>query len=382
MHQPKSLEKIKDDMVAGAVAQTHPMEMTRVEDIRLICGRLQSLESDHWCRVWSDFAQPFSEKASELEKAGKSLEAREHYMLAYNYYRMARFPVPNTPAKQIAYRQSVENYGKASRFFEPSLEKVLIPFRGRAGEGLQIPAYLRKPIGVERPPVLINHAGVDVFKEEQCLFEDMFLSRGIATLSMDMVGTGECPIIGSLDAERIYDPIFRYLMDRADLDGSRIALMGMSFGGYWATKIAHLDHRLSAAVCWGGGVHYTFQPDWQVKCRYAPTHLGNEDLIVTRSHSFRIFNWDDWLAFVPALSLITQEILDRPCVPLLLVNGKDDAHVPIADYYLLLEHGSPKTARITPGGHMGIMSVSAPAIAAWVQGQLTRGASSVGHAAH
>jgi len=62
----------------------------------------------------------------------------------------------------------------------------------------------------------------------------------------------ESPILGSLDAERIYDPIIDYLQKRSDLDGSRIGVMGMSFGGYWVTKIAHLKReRLQAAVCWG-----------------------------------------------------------------------------------------------------------------------------------
>ena len=39
--------------------------------------------------------------------------------------------------------------------------------------------------------------------------------------------------------------------------------------------------------------------------------------------------------------------------PMLLVNGKEDKQVPVEDFYLLLEHGNPKTIRLFPGGHMG-----------------------------
>jgi esterase FrsA len=374
MFQPKTLNQIKEDLIKCTINEWHPMEMTRIEDVRRACDLLKNLESDHWCQIWSQIAKPYEEEGEAQEKEGKYDDAERSYMLAYNYYRMARFQVPNTPVKKAAYRSSVDNYVKASRYFNPPLEKIVIPFDGRKGEGKVIIVYLRKPKGVTRPPVLINHAGVDVFKEEQILMEPAFWDRGIATLSMDMAGTGESPILGSVDAERLYDPILTYLQNRSDLNGTRIGLMGMSFGGYWATKMAHTEmKRLTAAVCWGGGAHLAFQKDWQYQCRYAPSHLGNEDLIVTRSNSFGIYNnFEEWLEYVPKLSLLTQGILDKPSIPLLIVNGKNDAHIPLADHYLLLEHGSPKTVRLFPGGHMGMTPQTLPTIAGWVAEQLKK----------
>ena len=62
----------------------------------------------------------------------------------------------------------------------------------------------------------------------------------------------------------------------------------------------------------------------------------------------------EWVEYAPKLSLIDQGILDKPCAPLLCVNGvNDSASFPIADMHLLLEHGTPKAARFYPGGHMG-----------------------------
>ena len=72
-----------------------------------------------------------------------------------------------------------------------------------------------------------------------------------------------------------------------------------------------------------------------------------------------------------AASVVAQQgILDQPCAPLLLVNGVDDSIFPIADMYLLLEHGSPKAARFYPGGHMGGSPDVEPTIARWL-GALT-----------
>ncbi|MFC1861486.1 alpha/beta hydrolase family protein [Chloroflexota bacterium] len=376
MFKSKSLEQIKADIIERVGLQRHPMKGTLEADVRRGCDMLQSLESDHWCGIWSEIASPYEEKGQEQEKAGNNSEAERNYLLAFNYYRVARFAVPNTPDKKVAYHSSVVNYVKASRYFDPPLEKIVIPFAGKEGEGKEIPAYIRKPKGIDCPPVLIAHGGVDVFKEEEMVQNPAFFERGFAILAMDMPGTGECPILGTTDAERLYDTVITYIQNRDDLDGTRIALMGLSFGGYWATRMAHAEpKRLTAAVDWGGGTHYAFQPDWQAKCRYAPSHLGNDDLIVTRAHAFGIYDFDEWVEFIPGLSLLTRGILDKPCAPLLIVNGKDDLHYPIEDIYILLEHGSSKTVRLFPGGHMGITPQTLPTVADWLARQFHAGKS-------
>jgi hypothetical protein len=70
----------------------------------------------------------------------------------------------------------------------------------------------------------------------------------------------------------------------------------------------------------------------------------------------RIFGVDTSDALVKpwcALSLKDQGWLDKPSCPMLIVNGKDDLQTPIADLYILLEHGAPKAARIFPGATWG-----------------------------
>ena len=76
---------------------------------------------------------------------------------------------------------------------------------------------------------------------------------------------------------------------------------------------------------------------------------------------------------MPALSLKDQGWLDKPCAPLLLVNGKEDKQVPIEDFYLLLESGEPKAARFFPGGHMGNTPETFPTILKWLRGKLEAG---------
>lgn len=43
---------------------------------------------------------------------------------------------------------------------------------------------------------------------------------------------------------------------------SLVGVYGLSFGGYWATKLAFLAPWLRGAVNTGGSIHHTFQPGW------------------------------------------------------------------------------------------------------------------------
>ena len=74
----------------------------------------------------------------------------------------------------------------------------------------------------------------------------------------------------------------------------------------------------------------------------------------------------------PDSSLLEQGILDQPSAPLLLVNGKEDRQAPIDDLYLVLEHGSPKSARVFPGGHMGHTPETRPTMIKWLRDHLQR----------
>jgi len=120
-------------------------------------------------------------------------------------------------------------------------------------------------------------------------------------------------------------------------------------------------------VNWGGGIHRTFQPEWQEKSRTAASYIM--ELGPSRARIFGGRDFDDYIARCPELSLLDQGILDLPCSPLLLVNGKDDQQNDARDIYLALEHGDPKTARLFPGGHMGTGPVGATVIN-WLLAQL------------
>jgi len=313
----------------------------------------QQGDHDAYTREFAAAAAPYQKLAEEAEAKGNVEEARANYLKAYGLYRSARFPCMNTEGKREAYKKSQICVMKAWSFVESPPERIEMPFKGRAGEGDKVVAYLRMPKAAQKPmPVIIVWAGIDTFKEDNLHRTLMFFNEGIATVLIDMPGTGDSPIKGSEDAERQWDAIFDWIDTRPDLDSTRVGGWGGSFGGYWATKVAHTHKdRFKGVISQGGGAHLVFSAPEVERAQRNGIPWGQSE---TRGNAFGCPSHEAWLAYAPRLSLLDQGILDRPSTSLLCVNGVKDPITPIADYYLILEHGNPKEARfVANGAHMG-----------------------------
>ncbi len=345
----------------------YPFTYALYDDMERVMTSLTSYDREKWAAAFSSVAKPYEVKAFQAEKAGDSQSAKENYLRAYQYYRLARYPTTNSDGKKQAYRKSQEMLFKASRYFDIPIERVEIPFKARGGEGNSIIGYLRVPkTGAAPFPLLVSWGGIDGFKEEQ--LNDPVLERGLATLAIDGPGVGDSPIKGSEDAERLFGAVFDWVGTCKTLDSNRVGIWGYSTGGYWAVKVAHVyKDRIACGVSQGGPVHYAFEPEWirkQERGEYA------FELFETLAYAFGMSTYEEWVEYAPKLSLLNQGILDRPSAPLLLVNGIHDSVFPIKDYYLLLEHGSPKCARFYDAGHMGFTKDTFETILNWIYEKL------------
>lgn len=367
--RPKTLDEAKAWMMGRLASRTHPMNaLPADEGVTWIAG-LPGLSGDAWGAYWEELGDRVRGEADALLAEGKQGDAYALYQKASGIYFMGRFPCPNHPAKARCAAKERETYVLASRAWASPVERVVIPFEGKGDEGAEIVVLLRRPVGVSKPPVVVMWGGVDAYKEQMTAASDAFLANGIATVAMDNAGTGESPVRGVPDAERQFLTVFDWVAAQPDLNGSRVACLGRSFGGYWATKLAHVAReKLVAAVNWGGGAHYMFQPEWIEASRYPDSYLM--ELVETRSLMLGATNDAEYLAYFKRLSLLDQGLLDQPCASLLLVNGKEDKQCPVADISLLIERGSPKSVRLFPGGHMGLTPQTLPTIVDWITTQL------------
>jgi dienelactone hydrolase len=328
-----------------------------------IFRKLLDLDPQRWVAEWTRLAEPLEHNASQLEKKGDTQGATKAYKQASLYYSIAKFPVPSHPTKQAAYQKCIETYLKAAPHLDPPVERVAIPF-----EGKEIIGYLRKPKGVSKPPVVIATGGIDVYNEDRDTTD--FLNAGQAAFSMDMPGAGQSPLWYVPGSERLYTAAMEYLLTRGDLDGKRVAVFGRSYGGYWAAKMAFLESkRLRACVDWGGPAHYTFQEPWLRHSLDDKLYLWK--ITDSEIYAHHVKDFDELLLKAPAMSLQTEGLLEKPCAPLLNVNGVKDPWITIEDSYLLMNTGEPKSIRLYPnGGHMGGDPATGPMIANWLKSHL------------
>ena len=363
MTEARTLEDGRAWLLDRLDRRTHPFRELDPDAAREVIMGLQGLEPELWASAWGEAARRF---AAQAEASTATADAKEAWLQAYRMAFLGRYPVPNHPAKVACYERAREYFHRAAALEDPPVEIHSVPFDGREGEGDEVHFYLARPAQADVPvPVALVWAGIDTWKEEMGIMRDLLRARGFAVVLVDMPGTGQSPVLASIDAERQYTPVFDWLDAQPDLDPDRRAVIGGSFGGYWAMKLAYTHRdRIHAAVNWGGGVHITFTREWQEKSRNASSYLM--DLMAARARIFGGNTFEDYVERCPELSLLDQGWLDRPSAPLLLVNGREDLQNSIGDVYLSLDHGDPKSARVFEGGHMG-QGPTMPTIVAWLE---------------
>jgi pimeloyl-ACP methyl ester carboxylesterase len=360
------VEELKANLHERLTAHKAPFHVGDPDAIRGAIDALTSTDPEHWAEVWSAAAAPYESRAREAETTGDAAGARDAYLNAYGLLHAGRFPSPVHPAKWDCYLRSVANFRAAGAYLRPPLEIVTLPFAGRPDEGTEITFYIRRRATHAKRPVVIRWGGVDTWKEERTDYNEAMLEAGFAAINIDMPGVGQSPVLGSVDAERQYLPLFDWIRTQPDLDADRVVLIGMSYGGYWATKLAHtFPDRIAAAVNWGGGIDRFFTREWNLRSASAKSYLM--DLSLTRARTVGAASYEEYIEKVAGFSLVAQGVLDRPHAPMLIVNGRDDEQVPFDDMLVLLQHGQPKAARFFPGGHMGYGPHTFSTVLAWVR---------------
>ena len=342
---PRTLEELREDVLRRINGNGYPGRGIRLADAQTAMAALPSLEPDDWAQVWMDAADRVTEQA---EQAASADDQRDLYRAAYATYTMGRFPAATTPGKQAAYDKALTAYMRFTDLLPNKLEVVRIPF-----EGSEIIGYFRKPEGAGPFPLMVQCGGLDYLKEQVAEEALSYLPHGICVFALDMPGTGQSPIKGDVGAERVFSRVFDWAEQRAEIDATKMFMRGVSWGGHWATRVAIAERgRLIGAINHGGAVHHFFQPDWQLKALGTREYLM--DLFGARANVFGVKTLDEFLEYGPRMSLLKDDMIDRPCAPMLVMNGAKDSQVPIADQLLLLTRGDAKDAWINPNGvHMG-----------------------------
>jgi pimeloyl-ACP methyl ester carboxylesterase len=347
----RTLDEIKTEAIHRAENGMYPLIGLDPGDVKEAFASIHTRDKDEWAAAFMGVADRYMNEAKSLEKTDPT-KANADYIRAWRLYSFGRWPIPASPGKQRSYEKAIEAFLAHARFWDPPQEIVRIPF-----EGKEIIGYLRLPKNANGPvPLVLAVNGLDSRKEDLSESFSAILPFGIGFLAVDGPGTGQSPIKVSENAERMLSRVLDYISTRPEIDKNRVAMHGVSWGAYWATKMAIVERaRLRGASAQSPPTDRFFQKDFLLN-----SLIGNREYLFDQVPALmaifdNVKTVDEMAEVLPKMSLVKQGLLGQSMAPMLILAGVLDTQVPISDIYLLLDKGDvPKTAWINPqGGHLG-----------------------------
>jgi dienelactone hydrolase len=226
-----------------------------IGEVMATAARITPGDWESWYREWRALADRIATIADKSAGDGHTASASSAYLRASNYYRTAEFFLRddpwNDPRVGDTSTRAIEAF-RAAPEIQAHWTRVGIPY-----EGIELEGYYLNSSGDEPGPTLLAHGGYDSTVEE--LFFTMGEAarrRGWNCLIFEGPGQGSALRINKLpfryDWEAVVTPVVDFALNLRGVDPDRIALIGMSMGGYLAPRAAAFEHRIAACIAYDG----------------------------------------------------------------------------------------------------------------------------------
>lgn len=190
--------------------------------------------------------------ADEQLARHRSVSARQAYLWATNYFYYAGDLADGSkdPNRfKPTWERARDCWDRAVALFDPPVEKIAIPYEGTTLQGY----FFRADRSSKRRPLLILNNGSDGSVQDMWVWGAAGgTARGYNCLTFDGPGQGAALWRQGLhfrpDWEKVITPVVDYALTRPDVDPKRIALQGISQGGYWVPRAVAFERRIAAAV--------------------------------------------------------------------------------------------------------------------------------------
>lgn len=216
---------------------------------------IQKIKADDfkiWHDLWLELAQETVNLAQDYETNDHRQSAFQAYLRASNYFRSAFCfldETPGDPKLHHAYQHSKTSFRKALDCSDIQYIALEIPY-----ENTFMPAYLYIPKQARaQSPLLIDTGGGDGQKEESYFYSaQAAMERGYYCLNFDGPGQGamlrEQGIAFRYDWEAVIAAVIDHMESLKAYTFSKHYVLGISFGGYLASRAACFEKRLNGCI--------------------------------------------------------------------------------------------------------------------------------------
>jgi hypothetical protein len=246
----------KEDDLQFAVENLLGSTYSRAADIGEVLTTIDRIPGGHaqaWVEQWTATADRVSDEAVSAETAGHLRTAAARWLRASSYYSQASDKAATTEASTglwERHRRAWDRFVDATAAVgDLTVERLEIPY-----EGSTLPGYSFRQAaatGARRTLVYTNGSDGSVVGAWSRGIADA-LARGWTAVTYDGPGQNAALVRQHLpfrpDWENVLTPVIDHLVERPDVDPERIAVMGVSQGGYWVPRAAAFEHRIAAAI--------------------------------------------------------------------------------------------------------------------------------------
>lgn len=261
--------------------------------------------------------------------------AIDAWVKALTYYQVSAFP-GHDPHRMAAYRRSRDLFDVLVRVLAPAIDVHVEQVDVTARDGQIVHGWLILPTTPGPHPVVLTTNGLEGTVQELAVALLRYRSAELATFLMEMPGSYAYTEPMSVGSEAVYRAVIDRLVSDDRLDSDRVAIVGVSFGGYWAARMAATDPRLACAVACGAPTHHSFRGGF-----------GMPDVII---HALaQTLGVSNPIALMRALGRLS--IRDRYAditIPLLAINGTHDTLLSTQDTVDLADVAPDATLLLYP----------------------------------
>ena len=211
-----------------------------------VATQINDGDADSWARAFEHQGEVMSQQAAVWKSRGCIRAAGETRLKAFASYRSAwQFVVPGERFAML--------FRTSQKLFDQAMTELGFPvsaFTVRYGGG-ELPGHFFRASDPSAPTMLVI-GGADTCHEDRFLSQGRYyFDRGYSVALVDLPGQGLVPEQGLYwepEAERSIAPVVDALITRFGVNSHKLALLGMSLGGYFACRAAAYEPRLAAVI--------------------------------------------------------------------------------------------------------------------------------------